>query len=246
VPRTVLMPTAVGAVLLAAVLGLAGCAPQSPTAKPSHSARATEKPTASATPTANPLPADVLFKITVIATAPDGGRARLTETVHTPVAATSTQGADETLLDNECDSWRTAFTSTSFLVAEVTSVVTAGTWDPDNAVATDMAGYPVWTGDQRPFQAYCASALPSIPGAARAVSPVGGGDADRDGGWGIYRYGFAVPTDPSAGESPGPGDVVLSDCKIQLGSAASTSIFAGTWPTTAQTDNGLSCFFGGT
>ena len=243
--RSALVRTAAVAALLTAAIVLTGCTPHpAASASPSKSGRAVSTPTPSATPTLPPLAADVLFQITVTATAPDGAVAQLTETVHTPVVATSSQSADETLLDNECDSWRNAFPSTKFLVGEVATAVTSGTWNSDNTVATDMAGYPVWTGDQRPFQAYCASALPSIPGAARAVSPVGGGDADTDGGWGIYRYGFAVPTDPSAADSPSPTGVVLSACSIQLGSAASTSVFAGTWPT--QTHNGLSCLFGGT
>ena len=245
--RSALVRTAAVAALLTAAVVLTGCAPHpAATASPSATSRAVSTPTPSATPTLPPLAADVLFQITVVATAPDGATAQLTETVHTPVAATTTQSADETLLDNECDSWRKAFASTKFLVGNVTTTVTSGTWNPDNAVASDMAGYPVWTGDQRPFQAYCASALPSIPGATRAVSPVGGGDPDTDGGWGIYRYGFAIPTDPAAGDTPAATDVVLSRCRIQLGTAASDSVFAGTWPTTAQTDNGLSCFFGGT
>jgi len=248
VPGSALVRATAVAALLAAAALLTGCAPHpSSVASPSHSSRASSTPTPTPTPTRPALPADVLFQITVVATAPDGATAHLTETVHVPVVSTDTQAADETLLDNECDSWRKAFPTTKFLVAEVTTTVnSAGTWNSDNVIAADMAGYPVWTGDQRPFQAYCASALPSIPGSARAVSPVGGGDADTDGGWGIYRYGFAVPTDPSAGDSPAPTDVVLSKCAIQLGSAASTSVFAGTWPTSAQTDNGLSCFFGGT
>jgi hypothetical protein len=235
------------ALVLVAALALSGCAPHpSASAGPSHTNKAAASPTPSATPTLSPLPADVLFQISVVATAPDGASARLVEIVHAPVAATNTQAADETLLDNECDSWRNAFSTTKFLVGNVTTTVTSGTWNSDNVIASDMAGYPVWTGDQRPFQAYCASALPSIPGSTRAVSPVGGDDADTDGGWGIYRYGFAIPTDPSAGDSPAATDVVLSACTIQLGSAASDSVFAGTWPSTPQTDNGLSCFFGGT
>jgi hypothetical protein len=247
VPGSALVRTAAVMAALTVVVALSGCAPHpsaSPT--PTHSSRAVSTPTATPTPTLPPLPADVLFQITVVATASDGATAQLVEIVHNPVAATSTQSADESLLDTECDSWRNAFPSTAFLVANVTTTVTSGTWNPDNTIAADMAGYPVWTGDQRPFQAYCASALPSIPGTARAVSPVGGGKADAEGGWGIYRYGFGVPTDPGAGASPSATNVVLSDCAIQLGTGAKASVFAGTWPSSAKTDKGLSCFFGGT
>ncbi len=247
--HSVVVRIAGASVLLLAAAALTGCAPHpssAGSATPTHRASASATPRPSATPTAPPLPADVLFQISVTASAPDGATAHLVETVHVPVTATTTQAADEALLDNECDSWRTAYSNTEFLVAQVTTTVTSGTWNSAHFVAVDMAGYPVWTGDQRPFQAYCASALPSIPGSTRAVSPVGGGtDPDTGGGWGIYRYGFGVPTDPSAGSTPTPTDVVLSDCSVQLGAAAKNSVFAGTWPTTTQTDNGLSCFVGG-
>lgn len=237
-----------GGMALAAVtiLALTACAPHPAPSATAHSA-STEaaSPSASPTPTLPPLAADVLFEISVTATAPNGAVAKLTETVHAPVAATDQQSSDESQLDNECDSWRTAFSPTKFVVGQVLAVVVSGSWDSKQVIAADMAGYPVWQGDERPYQGFCASALPSIPGAARAVSPVGGGDADRNGGWAIFRYGFGVPTDPSAGSSPSASDVVLSQCKIQVGAAAHDSVFASSWPTTAQTNNGLSCFFGG-
>lgn len=248
-PHSVLARAAGVSVLLMATAVMTGCAPHpssggSPTS--THHASASTTPRASATPTAPPLAADVLFKITVTATAYDGATAVLVETVKVPVASTDSQAADEAELDTECDSWRTAYPTKQFLVARVTTTVTSGSWNPDNLIAADMAGYPVWTGDQRPFQAYCASALPSIPGSARAVSPVGGGsDPDTAGGWAIYRYGFGVPPEPRAGNTPTATGVVLSDCAVRLGAAAKRSIFAGTWPTTTQTDHGLSCFVGG-
>ena len=231
----------------AALLCLTACAPHPTPSSGAHAGSTTSStPTATPTPTEAPLAADVLFKISVTATAPNGAVAKLTETVHAPVASTDQQSADEAQLDNECDSWRTAFSSTQFVVGQVQAILVSGTWDPNQVIAADMAGYPVWQGDEQPFQAFCASARPTVPGAARAVSPVGGGDADTDGGWGIYRYGFGVGTDPST-DSDGPSttDVVLSHCSIQLGAAAHTSVFASSWPASAQTAKGLSCYFGG-
>ena len=241
-------PATLASVALAAValLALTACAPHpAPSPTTHHTAKASASPSASPTPTASPLAADVLFTISVTATAPNGAVAKLTETVHAPVTTTDQQSDDEAQLDNECDSWRTAFSSTAFLVGQVQAIVVSGSWDSNQVVAADMAGYPVWQGDQRPYQAFCASALPSIPGGARAVSPVGGGKPDSNGGWGIYRYGFGVPTDPSAGDGPSPTDVVLSHCSIQLGAAAKASVFASSWPSAPQTNKGLSCFFGG-
>lgn len=239
---------AVLAVLATVVTALAGCAPHPAPTSAAASPRSTSSASPGATPTPTPaaLPADVLFRISSVATAPNGATARLVETVHLPVATTDTQATDELQLDAQCDSWRTAYTSTKFLVANVVTTVTSGTWDSSNVVATDMASYPVWTGDQRPYQGFCANALPSIPGASRAVSPVGGGPSDSAGGWAIYRYGFSVPNDPSAGQTPNASDVVLSACTVQLGSAARGSIFASTWPGSIETDSGLSCLVGGT
>ena len=234
------------ALAAAALLLLTACAPHPSPSSTAHAPSTTSaSATPSATPTAAPLPADVLFQITATATAPNGAVAKLTETVHAPVAATDQQTADEAQFDNECENWRSAFSSTKFVVAQVQTTQVSGTWDPGFLIAADMAGYPVWSGDQQPFQAFCASALPHIPGVARAVSPVGGGDSDRDGGWAIYRYGFGVPTDPGAGDSPSPGDIVLSHCSIRIGEAAHHSVFATGWPASPQTNNGLSCFFGG-
>ena len=231
----------------AALLCLTACAPHPAPSSSAHSGPTSATPTATPTPTEAPLPDDVLFKISVTATAPNGAVAKLTETVHAPVASTDQQSADETQLDNECDSWRTAFSSTQFVVGQVQAILVSGTWDPNQVIAADMAGYPVWQGDEQPFQAFCASARPSVPGSARAVSPVGAGtDPDRDGAWAIYRYGFGVDTDPST-DSDGPSatDAVLSHCSIQLGAAAHTSVFASSWPASAQTTKGLSCYFGG-
>jgi hypothetical protein len=231
----------------AALLLLTACGPHPAPSSSAHAGgtKHTTAPTTTPTPTATPLASDVLFQITVTATAPGGAVAKLTETVHAPVATTDQQSTDEAQLDNECDSWRQAFSPTQFLVGQFSAIVVSGTWDDADLVAADMAGYPVWQGDQKPFQAFCASALPSIPGGARAVSPVGGGSPDSDGGWGIYRYGFGVPTDASAGDSPAATDVVLSKCSIQLGTGAKASAFASSWPGSPQTDNGLACFFGG-
>lgn len=238
-------PVIFAACAAAALLCLTACAPHPAPTSTAKASTGTATPSASATPSAAPLPADVLFKITVTATAPNGAVAKLTETVHAPVDATDQQSDDETQLDNECDSWRNAFSSTKFVVGQVSAVLVSGSWDANQAIVADMAGYPVWQGDEQPYQGFCASALPSVPGAARAVSPVGGGDPDNDGGWGIYRYGFGIPTDPSAGDGPSATDVVLSHCSIQVGAAAHDSAFASSWPATAQPAQGQSCYFGG-
>ncbi len=231
----------------AALLCLTACAPHPAPSSSAHAGSTTSTtPTTTPTPTQAPLPADVLFEISVTATAPNGAVAKLTETVHAPVTTTDQQAADEAQLDNECDSWRTAFSSTQFIVGQVQAILVSGTWAPNQVIVADMAGYPVWQGDEQPFQAFCSSARPSIPGSARAVSPVGGGDADTDGGWAIYTYGLEVDTDPSTdSDGPSPTDVVLSHCSIQLGAAAHSSVFASSWPASPQTRKGLACTFGG-
>jgi hypothetical protein len=244
-------------VVMAAAIVLAGCAP-TPGATRSASASRSAAPTTAApqpTASASPLPDGVLFQITATATAPDGTIAKLTETVNAPAAQTDHQAGDETQLDHECDGWRQAFPSTQFLVATVTTTIPAGaSWtDTDGQITMDMAGYPVWSGDQRPSQELCATAIAIIPGSARAVSPVAAGKPDATGGWAVFRYGFGVPTTPGAGSAgatatpaaSGSG-VVFSRCTIQLGAAAASSIFASAWATHPDTENGSACRFGGT
>jgi hypothetical protein len=246
--RRSLLPAAVVAATLA--LALAACAPSAakPTAsaKPGRTASAT--PTATPSSSAPPLPDDVLFKITATATAPDGTAVALAETVSAPVAKTDHQSGDESQLDSECDGWRQAFPSTQFVVAQVTATLPNGAdWtDADGQVAVDMAGYPVWQGDQKPFQELCATAIAGIPGSARAVSPVADGKPDATGGWAVFRYGFSVPSASGGDGSTTPsGGVTISRCRIQLGTAAKPSIFASTWPANPITSNGSACQFGG-
>ncbi|MGN6327279.1 hypothetical protein [Pseudolysinimonas sp.] len=243
--RRSVLPAAVVAATLA--LTIAACTPAGakPTASPSPSRSASARPSSTPTPTASPLPSDVIFQISATATAPDGTAVALTETVHAPVAATDHQKGDESQLDGECDGWRQAFPSTQFVVADVTATLPSGAnWtDADGQIAVDMAGYPVWQGDQKPFQELCATAIVGIPGTARAVSPVAAGKPDSTGGWGVYRYGFS--TAAATGGDATTSTLAFSRCRIQLGAAAKPSIFASTWPDTPETDNGTACRFGG-
>jgi hypothetical protein len=231
----------------AAVLSLSACAPAHPApsghAKPVKTQSA--KPTATPTPTESPLPSDVLFEITAAVTAPDGSTATFTETVKTPVDRTEHQSGDETTLDQQCEGWRQAFPTIQYLEATVTSTLKPGdTWsDDDGRIAMDMAGYPIWNGDQEPYQQLCATALAVIPGTAHAVSPVAGGKPDAIGGWAVFRYGFtAVGVDGA----PAPDGLTFSHCHLQLGEAAQSSIFASTWAAHPETDGGSACKFGGT
>jgi hypothetical protein len=249
--RRSLLPAAVVAASVA--LALAACSPSG--AKPTTSATptrtATATPSAAPAESAPPLPDDVLFKISATATAADGTAVTLTETVHVPVAQTEHQSGDEVQLDNECDGWRQAFPSTQFLVAQVTATLPSGvSWnDADGQIAVDMAGYPVWQGDQKPFQELCATALIGVPGSARAVSPIAAGKPDATGGWAVFRYGFSVPTasgaDGDATDAPSGGTVTFSHCRIQMGSAAKPSVFASVWPSHPETAGGTTCQFGG-
>lgn len=242
-------PVIPAVVAVAAVaLVLTACAPDAghPTASAKPTRTAPPSPVASTTPSRPPLPADVLFQITATATAPDGTVADLVEIVHAPVTTTDHQAGDLTQLDAECDSWRQAFSSPQYVVGDVTATVRDGaSWsDTDGRIAVDMASYPVWTGDQDPFQAQCASATIHLPGTARAVSPVAGGKPDSDGGWAVFRYGFSTATPGQA--TPAPSGIVFSRCRVQLSAAAGSSIFASTWASHPETDGGAACRFGGT
>lgn len=234
-------------VAVLAVLALAACAPahasRTPSAKPITTRSA--KPSATPTPTDSPLATGVLFQITATATAPDGSAALFTETVNTPVTTTEHQSGDETTLDQQCEGWRQAFPSVQYLEATVTSAVRPGdSWSNDSGrVAVDMAGYPIWTGDQDPYQQLCSTALAVVPGTAHAVSPVAGGKPDSTGGWAVFRYGFSAVGADGATSANG---ITFSHCHLQLGDAAKSSIFASTWAAHPETDGGTACKFGGT
>jgi hypothetical protein len=242
------------ALVAAAALLLAACAPvaSKPTSSAKPSTSATAAPSATPSESAAALPGDVLFKITATVTSADGTVASVTEIVHQPVDQTDHQAGDTAQLDNECDGWRQAFSNTQFLVADVTTSVTGGgSWSDGDRIAVDMGGYPVWTGDQDPYQALCATAVAHVPGIAHAVSPVAGGKADGDGGWAVFRYGFstadAAPASGStASAAPSAGAMQFSKCRIQMGPASKSSIFASAWSSHPETDGGTACRFGGT
>jgi hypothetical protein len=244
--RRSVLSAAVAAAVVA--LALTACAPSggAPTASAHPTRKASATPSASATPTEKPLPAGTLFRISAVATATDGTTATLVETVQAPADQTDQQTADAKQLDSECDGWREAFPKTQFVVAAVTTTVQGGgDWSSDDGqIAVDMAGYPVWSGDQRPYQELCATALTVIPGQARAVSPVAAGKPDAEGGWAVFRYGFSV-AGASGGATAGAGAPVISACRVQLGAAADPSIIASAWPTHPQTNGGSACAFGG-
>ena len=140
-----------------AIAGCSGTFPSGVTSTPitegSASASATPEP---APPSVDP---SILFTISVTAMAPNGAIADLTQTVYTPVAATTQQAADEAALDGECGGWRTEFPAAEYLVSliEVTDESPAGVrWDGSVAVVS-MNGWPTYNGAVDTFQAYCAS-----------------------------------------------------------------------------------------
>ena len=224
---------------LLTTLAIAGCSAGSPsvaTSAPPAAASATPEPSASS------IDPNILFAISVTATAPNGAIADLTQTVYTPVAATTQQAADEAALDGECGGWRTEFPAAEYLVSliEVTDESPAGVrWDGSVAVVS-MNGWPTYTGAVDTFQAYCASYQVNV-GSSRAVSPVtAGSGADGLHGWAHVSYGFGIATEAGS-DVPGPDDTLLSNCQITLSPAVQASVIASTWA--AYTDP-LSCAFG--
>jgi hypothetical protein len=245
------IPLATAALL--AVVALTGCTTpltSGPSSSPTGSAGSTD----SATPTPGAtddggavVDPDVLFTISVTATAPNGAVADLSQVVYKPVASTDMQSADEAGLDGECDGWRAEFPAAAFVVSliNVTDKSRAGTsWDRSVAIAS-MNGWPHFSGEVSTFQAYCASYQVNL-GASRAVTPVtAGAEADTSGGWAKIEYGFGIATDPSE-DAPGPDDTLLSNCHIELSQyAIDNSAIAAGWATQAQEYPQLGCSFGG-
>ena len=237
-------------VALLTALALAGCTTPASTISgdgtPSGSTDSAT-PTPEATDTGPSLDPDVLFTITVTATAPNGAVADLSQVVYKPVPSTDMQAVDEAGLDGECDGWRAEFPSAEFVVSliDVTDRSPAGaSWNGSVAVAS-MNGWPHFSGEVSSFQAYCASYQVNL-GASRAVTPVAAGTAaDTSGGWAKIAYGFGIATEAGT-DVPGPDDTLLSDCHIELSQyAIDNSAIAASWATQVQEYPQLGCSFGG-
>lgn len=230
------------------VLGLTACAPPAPVPSPTSTPSA-PTPTATPTPTGVPdaLGPDILFRISVTATNPNGAVADLVQTVYRPVAATDMQAADEAALDAQCGSWRTAFPDRRFVVTTITvtdrSPAGSG-WGTVPPAVVSMNGWPVFTGSMTSFQAYCASVQVKV-GETRGVTPVVSGDPDAVDGWARVLYGFGIATDPSFDLSTKGPYPTFSDCSIELSQfAVDESPTAAGWADTAQVFPLYGCEFG--
>lgn len=229
------------ALAILAALSLTACMPGDPTDPPATDATPTATP--DATPEPDPgLDPDVLFTITVEATASNGALATLVQTVYKPVAATEQQAVDEAALDAECEGWKVQYPAAEYVVSliDVTDHSPDGSsWDQSVAVAS-MNGWPAWSGEVDTFQSYCASYQVNL-GASRAVSPItAGSGAEGTHGWARMLYGFGIATNAGS-DTPGPDDTLLSDCVVELSAEAALSAIASSW---VWDGNPLSCSFG--
>ena len=226
-------------------LSLAACSPGDPTPDgPSESPASTadETPLPDEGDGETPIDPNVLFTITVTATAPNGAIADLVQTVYQPVTATAQQSADEAALDSECEGWRSDYPAAEYVVSliDISDRSPAGaSWDRSVAVVS-MNGWPVFSGEVDTFQAYCASDQVNL-GSSRGVTPVtAGSGADGPHGWAHIQYGFGIATEAGS-DTPRPEDTGLSNCQITLGAAAQASTIASTW---VGYPDPLGCMFG--
>jgi hypothetical protein len=241
-------PAALAHALIAAgalAVALTGCVPSGPAVTPDPSAPSAIVDEASvdgdptSTPTDSALADDVLFRITATATAPGGAVVELVETVNVPRAVTP---ADATDLDaNLCDPWR-SWTDAQIQDAQIVATSISGSWPADQDISFDLGQWAIFDGDFELAQAYCSPGWLDIPGESHGRHVFPGGDPDAAGGWATQQYGFSSAFDGA----PGPGDVVLTACVIELGpGVAGTGTLALAWPTQTQQYPGSSCSFGG-
>ena len=245
----IVRPTVTAASVAALViLGLAACAQPAPVPSPSSSSSAaTPTPTPTPTVVADSLGPDILFRISVTATHPNGAVADLVQTVYRPTASTDMQAADEAALDAECGSWRTGFPTRKFVVTTITvtdrSPAGAG-WGTVPPAVVSMNGWPVFTGSMTSFQAPCSS-VQVKPGETRGVTPVVSGDPDAVDGWARVAYGFGVATDPSFDLSTTGPYTTFSNCSIEVSQfAIDASETAAAWLDQDQVFPLYVCAFG--
>jgi len=225
----------------ALAIALTGCVPGAPTDPSESSASVDETVTdadPSPSPSGSPLEVDVLFRITATATAPGGAIVELSETVHVPRAVTTTDEGD--LDTNVCDSWR-SMTDPLIQDSEIDATSISGTWPADTSIPFELGEWAIFDGSFQLAQAYCSPGMLGIPGTSNGRHVFPGGNPDAAGGWATQFYGFSTAFDGA----PGPSDVVLSDCAIELGPGlAGTSALAPAWPAQTQPHPGSSCRFG--
>ncbi|MDQ1545571.1 MAG: hypothetical protein QOH69_475 [Actinomycetota bacterium] len=227
---------ALTAVMVALVSMLCGCVTNS-----AHTSRPTPGPLAAA-PSPGRLPDTALFRITATAKAHNGAVADLVETVYQPIAPTA---RDVALLDSQCNypgvaslkgqpTWESGYPNPLIVATTITSTVRTGSpaWSPDEKVIFYFLGTAAYTGAFTGFEAYCAPGILGVPGTIHGVAPVPGGDPVGGSlGWAsrFVSYGFNgggnYPVTPVVG-----GDVIVSDCAIQLSAAAkAASTVAAAW-----------------
>jgi hypothetical protein len=226
----------------AVTVALSGCVPggsagdsQSPASVDETVAPAGPAPT----PSVTALAGDVLFQITATATAPGGAVVALRETVHAPRPVTPT---DEVDLDaNACDGWR-SMADPLIQDGELVATAISGSWPANQNVVVQLGRWAIFDGSFVLAQAYCSPGWLGLPGSSTGRQVIPGADADSGGGWATQQYGFIS----AVGGTPGPGDIALSDCAIELGPGLSgTSALALAWPAQTQPYAGSSCRFGG-
>jgi hypothetical protein len=188
---------------------------------------------------------NILFTITATARSSEGAIADLVQVVYKPVAATGTQTADEAQLDAECEWWRTAIPSASYVEAAITATdrsPAGSAWEEAGFVRVPlvfMEGFSIFDGSTWGAEAACSFYFLGI-GASRGMTPVSDGPADSPYGWANVSYGFGSYNDY--------GDdgftLEVTDCTIELSQyAVDNSAIAATWTAQLGAQNG-GCTFG--
>jgi len=237
------------------MLTLAGCVlhtdPRSTSSRATRSASATPSPA----PAPTGLPAGVLLRVSAVAVADDGSRARLVETVSGPVAAAGDE--DATMQAAECAgdgyTWRDDFPGvprwlhldlTSTLLNEGAWPASSSTNDYDIAVMGASGWDTVaWSGAWHHAQAPCASGYAVIPGRATGLAPVIEDGSNPQKSWETGRYGFFWGS--GEGDAPTRPQVTFESCNLELSTAAQPH--AANLPREdAQPGYGQPCVFGRT
>jgi hypothetical protein len=254
------------AVAAFAVGALSGCAPAVHEASTSsHTARAeasaSSLPTVTPTPATSvpptvlpqaPLPSNVLFRITGVATTKEHAVADFVETVYRPVVSTS---ADIAQITKDCPAsgWPQNYPNPAMVHATVTVTLRAGSpaWTEYTpaGLGFQLGNLSSWKGPWAdPSTVGCGAPTPiKVPGTASGVAPaspgshpVGAGDGE---GWFNGIYGFSA-TNNTNGALPS-NLVVLSSCALQVSAyAVAQNAKVASWPSQMQDEPGFTCWFG--
>ena len=236
----------------ATVLALAGCTPGASTS--SSASPTSPRPVASGSatastpaPSATALPADVLLRVSAVATDAGGATAHLVLTAHVPSDGDGSEPAAMSAAQCDDSTWQTDTPAPrQWIRLDLDATAPTGDWPHVDGIGVETGSgqrWQAWTGGWALFESDCAPGFAVIPGSAQGVEPVSSTASTTDrSSWLFAPWGFDWMDDAPTIDRP---PFTFTSCTIELGPAAESyaATLTRTPPVAGQTADD-SCEFG--